>query len=79
MKHMPPGGFYASRPFELVVIDMAPKLPESDGNVDIFTVVDVFSKLVIAIPVPNEKSETVGRALLEFLFRTWVSEMNLVG
>jgi hypothetical protein len=32
------------------------------------TCVDVFTKLAIAIPLPNEKSETVGRALQQRLF-----------
>ena len=68
MRHMHPGGFKADEPFEVVVMDMVTKLPESDGNVLLFTIVDVFSKLVIAVPVPNEKSETVGRALQEKLF-----------
>ena len=63
MRHMHPGGFSASEPMELLVIDCVTKLPESDGSVLLLTCVDVFTKLVIAIPLPNEKSETVGRAL----------------
>ena len=47
---------------------MVTHLPESDGNTLIFTIVDVFSKLAMAIPVPNEKGETVGRALLKRFF-----------
>jgi hypothetical protein len=68
MRHMHPGGFSASEPMKLLVIDCVTKLPESDGNVLLLTCVDVFTKLVIAIPLPNEKSETVGRALQQRLF-----------
>jgi transposase InsO family protein len=70
-RHSHPGGFEASEPFELVVIDMVTHLPESDGNVSLFTIVDVFTKLAVAIPVPNERSETVGRALLQRLFSVY--------
>ena len=73
VRHSHPGGFKASVPFELVVIDMVTHLPESDGNVSLFTIVDVFTKLAVAIPVPNEKSETVGRALLSRFFRCMVT------
>jgi hypothetical protein len=62
LRYMHPGGFHASEPKELLVIDCVTKLPESDGNVLLLTCVDVFTKLVIAIPLPNERSETVGRA-----------------
>ena len=68
MKSMFPGGFHASEPMELWVIDCVTHLPESDGNVLLLTCVDVFTKLVVAIPLPNEKSETVGRALQQRLF-----------
>jgi hypothetical protein len=71
LRHSHPGGFHASAPFELVVIDMVTHLPESDGNVLLFTIVDVFKKLAIAIPVPNEKSETVGTALLQRFFSVY--------
>ena len=71
IRHMHPGGFKASEPFELVVIDTVGKLPESNGNVKLLTVVDVFSKLAIAIPIPNERSETVGRALMTHLFHVY--------
>lgn len=68
IKNIPPGGFVASAPMELVVIDTVVGLPPSDGNVRLLTVVDVFSKFSLAIPIPNENSETVGRALNEHLF-----------
>jgi transposase InsO family protein len=67
-RHMPPGGFVATAPMEMVVIDTVVSLPPSNGNVRLLTVVDVFSKFSLAIPVPNERSETVGRALNEHLF-----------
>ena len=68
---MHPGGSTASEPFELVVIDMVTHLPESDGNVLLFTIVDVFSKLAIAVPEPNERGETVGRVLQKGFFKTY--------
>ena len=43
MRHMHPGGFSASEPMELLVIDCVTKLPESDGNVLLLTCVDVFT------------------------------------
>jgi hypothetical protein len=68
---MHPGGFKADQPFELIVIDTVGKLPYSDGFVKLLTVVDVFSKLAIAIPIPNERSETVGRALQQRVFSVY--------
>jgi transposase InsO family protein len=65
---MHPGGFQASEPFELIVIDTVGKLPYSDGFVKLLTVVDVFSKLAMAIPIANERSETVGRMLQQRFF-----------
>ena len=65
------GGFEARAPFELVVIDTVTKLPSSDGNVLLLTVVDVFSKLSIAISLPNERSETVVRALQKRFFSVY--------
>jgi hypothetical protein len=66
-----PGGFVAQEPFELVVIDVVTKLPSSDGNTLLLTVVDVFTKLALAIPIPNDKSETVAKALQQRLFSVY--------
>ena len=68
LKQSHPGGFTATEPMEVVVIDCVTKLPESDGTVLLLTYVDAFTKLAIAIPLPNERSETVAKALHRKLF-----------
>ena len=52
----------------MAVIDVVGPLPYSNGNIKLLTIVDVYSKYPIAIPIPNENSETVGRMLNKYLF-----------
>ena len=66
--HMRPGSIQAQEPWEMVAIDTVGPLPESNGNVKILTCVDLFSRYPLAIPVPNEKAETVALALHKYLF-----------
>ena len=64
-RHMAPGKFRATSPFSLVVIDtVGPMPPTKDGCKKLLTIVDVFSRYPIAIPIPNEKAETVQKHLL---------------
>lgn len=67
-KHMKPGELVANEPWELVSIDVVGPLPEASGEVKLLTVVDVFSRYPLAIPIPNEKAETVARMLHRYLF-----------
>ena len=52
----------------MVSIDVVGPLPESDGCRKLLTVVDVLSRYTLAIPVANEKAETVAKALHKYLF-----------
>ena len=47
---------------------VGPLVPSRSGNVKLLTLVDVFTRYPIAVPIPNESSETVGRALQKHLF-----------
>jgi hypothetical protein len=67
-RNLAPGSIQANAPWQLVAIDCVGPLPESNGNVKLLTVVDVFSRYPLAIPVPNEKAETVALALHKHLF-----------
>ena len=68
-KHAPPGEIIATRPFELVVIDtVGPLPPTKEGYVKLLTGVDVFTRYPFAIPIQNEKAETVARALHKHIF-----------
>ena len=58
-RHIRPGGFVTHSPFEMVLLDVVGPLPNSDGYTKLLTGVDVFSKYPFAIPVENEKAETV--------------------
>jgi hypothetical protein len=67
-RHIAPAGFTVNAPWEMVVIDVVGPLPASSGCTKLLTCVDVFSKYPLAIPIPNEKSETVARMLQKHLF-----------
>ena len=68
-RHIAPGEFRATSPFSMVVIDtVGPMPPTKDGCKKLLTIVDVFSRYPIAIPIPNERAETVARALQKHLF-----------
>ncbi len=68
-RHYGPKQFVANEPWELVSIDIIGPLPEStEGNVKVLTMIDVFSKWAIGVPVPNERAKTVARALWGHLF-----------
>ena len=47
---------------------VGPLVPSRSGNVKLLTIVDVFTRYPIAIPIPNETAETVARSLQRHLF-----------
>ena len=54
------------RRFEHVAIDIQTITPRTEaGNIKILVMIDVFTRFVRAIPIPNEKSETVAKILLD--------------
>ncbi|MEM7282731.1 MAG: RNase H-like domain-containing protein [Pseudomonadota bacterium] len=60
---------FKNRPFHTVAIDLVGPCPETrDGDVWILTMMDVFTRWPIAVPLPNRKSETIMKALYENLF-----------
>ena len=60
----------ASAPFRTVAIDcVGPYTPDADGNCYLLTGIDVFTRWPFAIPIRNERAETVARALYRGLIR----------
>ncbi len=56
------------RPFQLIGMDFYGPLPETtDGNRYILTMIDIFTRWPIAVPVPDRKASTVARAIYEHL------------
>ena len=58
------------RRFEQVAIDIQTITPRTkSGNIKILVMIDVFTRFVRAVPVPNEKATTVAKVLLD----EWIS------
>ena len=60
----------STAPFSIVGIDaVGPFEENTNGNVYLITMVDMFLRWPIAIPVRNLKAETVARAIYKGLIR----------
>ena len=60
-------------PFERIAMDIIGPLPQTDsGNLYILVICDYFTKYVEAIPLPDQKAETVTRAFMT----NWVSRLG---
>ena len=65
-RHVPKGQISSPGPWETVSIDIVGPLPVDDrSNRFIVTIMDVYSRYLIAIPVRNHKASTVSRCLYE--------------
>ena len=65
-RHVPKGQISSPGPWETVSIDIVGPLPVDDrSNWFIVTIMDVYSRYLIAIPVRNHKASTVSRCLYE--------------
>ena len=65
-KHVPKGHIHSPGPWETVSIDIVGPLPvDGRSNRYIVTIMDVYSRYLIAIPVKNHKAATVSRCLYE--------------
>ena len=63
---MPKGPINSPGPWDTVSIDMVGPLPvDGRGNRFIVTMMDVYSRYLIAAPVRNHKASTVSRCLYE--------------
>ena len=52
--------------FEQVAIDIKTVTQRTEpGNIKILVMIDAFTRFVRAVPVPNEKTETIAKALLD--------------
>ena len=61
----------SSWPFEMVEIDILGSLPVSiSGNSKILCMIDTFTKYAITVPLPDEKEDTVARAIFQYLICT---------
>jgi len=61
----------SSWPFEMVEIDILGSLPVSiSGNSKILCMIDTFTKYAITVPLPDEKEDTVARAIFQHLICT---------
>jgi transposase InsO family protein len=60
---------FKGHPMHTIAIDFVGPCPETEnGDVWILTMIDVFTRWSIAIPLPNRKATTVQKALYEHLF-----------
>ena len=65
-QHMPKGHINSPGPWDTVSIDVVGPLPvDGRGNRFIVTMMDVYSRYLIAVPVRNHKAPTVSRCLYE--------------
>ena len=59
---------HQSRPFHTVAIDIVgPCLETTNGHMYILTMIDVFTRYPIAIPIPNRKASTIMFAIYEHI------------
>ena len=66
------------RPFQRISIDLITRLPTTkNGNKNILVIIDAFSKFVEAVPLPDQTSKTVGKALVNFILTHSVPEQIL--
>ncbi len=64
-EHMP---ITRELPFQLLGMDLVVDLPETiNGNRHLLTMVDVFTRWPIAIPIPNRRSRTIAEAIYKHL------------
>jgi transposase InsO family protein len=67
--NIPEGNIAATRPWQLVSIDLwSSKVMSTSGNLYTLTVIDAFSKHAHAIPIPNKEAATVAQALIDRVF-----------
>jgi len=61
-----------TKPFEFLQIDLKGKLPETaTGNEYLMVVYDYFSKYIVAVPLPNKRTETVTEAFVKHFVLTY--------
>ena len=66
VKHLPKGNISSPGPWETVSIDIVGPLPvDGRSNRFIVTIMDVYSRYLIAVPVKNHRAATVSRCLYE--------------
>ena len=66
VKHLPKGNINSPGPWETVSIDIVGPLPvDGRSNRFIVTIMDVYSRYLIAVPVKNHRAATVSRCLYE--------------
>ena len=65
-RHVPKGHINSPGPWETIIIDIVGPLPvDRKSNRYIVTMMDVYSRYLIAIPVRNHRASTVSRCLYE--------------
>ena len=68
-----------THPAHTFAIDLVGPCPETaEGDVWILTIIDVFTRWPIAIPLPNRKATTIQRALYERLFSVFGFPVRLL-
>jgi hypothetical protein len=68
---LPAGTIEVNKPYQMLCIDLwDPCYTSEMGNVKVLTIIDAFSKFAHAIPLRDEKSETIAFALM-LLFASW--------
>ena len=56
-------------PEDILEIDILPYLPNSAGNQNIVTMIDVFSRYLFAYPTQNVTAKTIGRCIVDVMTR----------
>ena len=67
--NIPEGNIIATRPWQLVSIDLwSSKVLSNSGNLYTLTVIDAFTKYSLAIPIANKEGLTIAKALINSVF-----------
>lgn len=67
-------------PFDILVVDTVGPLPKStNGNIYIVTMMCELSKYLITVPTPDNRANTVAKAIMENFILKWLNERNKNG
>ena len=76
-RHLPKGTIESARPWDVVSIDIMGSFPYDDkAKRFIVTIMDVYSRYILAIPVGNHTAQTVSKCLYEHVVRQLKRELG---
>jgi hypothetical protein len=56
-----------NRPMERIAMDLIGRFKKSDGNEYVLTMIDVFSRFTITVPITNKEPATIANAIFQHL------------